>query len=362
MAGLALLLEAAYAHKPVSVILVALIALTYGITYRIFFHPLSRFPGPFFGKFTDFYSFYGVYKQSRTKLQYEFLQKYGSPVRVSTNELVFSDVKTISEIYGQSSTIPEKERTISEALSATGEGSLLNTVDRVQHGRIRRLLSNGFSLRSLLDSERLISEKIELYVDLTFRRGAGGSSGPQDIYTKTHELFLDIISQLSFDQSFNCLSDEMSTALRDVDSFGRVVPPQAFFPGFRYLPFASIREGFRGVSRLEAFARDCVTRQMQKPKTGLGSDSILTNMFNAQDAESGSKLTMGEIIENTIIFLVAGTSTTAVTLLYLIWECGRRPEIMRRLTEEIRVAFPDPNEMPTYAEASKLVGESPPRF
>ncbi|KEF53378.1 uncharacterized protein A1O9_10353 [Exophiala aquamarina CBS 119918] len=354
MAGLALAIEAAHAHKLISLIIFALIALGYVITYRVFFHPLSRYPGPFLGKFTDFYSFYGVYKQSRTKLQYEFLQKYGSPVRVSTNELVFSDVKTVSEIYGQSSTIPEKERTISEALSATGEGSLLNTVDRVQHGRIRRLLSHGFSLRSLLDSERIIAEKIELYVELAFRRGAGESAAPRDIYIKTHELFLDIISQLSFDQSFNCLSDAKSTALRDVDSFGRVVPPQAFFPGFRYLPFASIREGFRGVYRLEAFARDCVTRQMQNSKTSPDSDSILTNMFNAQDAESGSKLTMGEIIENTIIFLVAGTSTTAVTLLYLIWECGRRPEIMRRLTEEIRAAFPNPDELPTYAEASKL--------
>lgn len=360
MAGLALVLEAAYTHKLTSVLLVALIALSYLVTYRIFFHPLSRYPGPFLGKFTDYYSFYGVYKQNRTKLQYELLQKYGSPVRVSTNELVFSDVKTVSEIYGQSSNMPEKERTISEALSATGESSLLNTVNRIQHGRIRRLLSHGFSLRSLVDSEHIIAEKIELYVNQTFSRGADKSAGPLDIYTKTNELFLDIISQLSFDQSFNCLGDETSTALRDVDSFGRVVPPQAFFPGFRYLPFASIREGFQGVSRLKDFARDCVTKHIQKSKAGSDSNSILTNMFDAQDAESGSKLTMGEIIENTIIFLVAGTGTTSATLIYLIWECGRRPEVMRRLTEEIRETFPDPNQMPTYAEAAKLVGEPTP--
>jgi len=357
MAGIGLVLEAAYSHKPLSLILVAFTTVVYVITYRIFFHPLSRYPGPFLGKFTDFYSFYGVYKHYRTKLQYEFLQKYGSPVRFSTNELVFCDVTTVGEIYGQSSTMPEKERTVIEALSATGESSLLNTVDRVKHGRIRRLLSHGFSLRTLLDSEHIIAEKVELYVDLTFPSNGGDPTGPRDIYRKTHELLLDIISQLSFDQSFNCLGDEKSTALRDVDSFGRVVPPQAFFPGFRYLPFESIREGFRGVSRLEVFARNCVTKYMEKAKAGSVSDSILTNMFNAHDEESGSKLTIGEIIENTIIFLVAGTSTAAVTVIYLIWECGRRPEVMSKLTKEVRAAFPDPKQMPTYAEASKLVSK-----
>jgi cytochrome P450 len=355
MASLALVLKAAQTHKWQFLILAILAGLTYVIVHRIFLHPLARYPGPLLGKFTDFYSFYGVYNQNRTKLQYDFLQKYGSPVRFSTNELVFSDLKTVSEIYGQSSSMPDKERTISEALSATGEASLLNTVNRVQHGRIRRLLSNGFSLRSLLDAESVIAEKIDLYVDLTFRRGADASAGPRDIYTKNHELFLDIISKLGFGQSFNCLGDPTSAALQDVDAFGKVVPPQAFFPGFRYLPIESIREGFKGVARLISFARGCVTKHMEGSKERSDSKSILSNMFDARDTESDSRLTMEEIVENTIIFLVAGTSTTAVTLTYVIWECGRRPEIMKKIVEEIRTAFPDRTKVPTYTEASKLV-------
>lgn len=359
MAGLAYISTAVQAHKWISSMIVVLLGLIYIITYRVFFHPLSRYPGPLLGRFTDFYSFYGVYKQNRTKLQYEFLQKYGSPVRFSTNELVFSDLKTVSEIYGQSSTMPEKERRISEALSATGVPSVLTIVDRVHHGRVRRLLAHGFSLKSMLDSELAIAQRIELYVDLTFRSNTSSdSAGPRDIYRNTHKLFLDIISQLGFGKSFDSLSDEDSTALEDVESFGQVVPPQAFFPGFRYLPFDSIREGFKGVARLEVSAKECVNKQMDGTgKHDSDSQSILSNMFDAQDAESSTRLTMGEIVENTIIFLVAGTGTTAVALTYLIWECGRRPEIMKKLVEEIRAAFPNPTVMPTYAEASKLVSE-----
>ncbi|KAJ9614975.1 hypothetical protein H2200_001049 [Cladophialophora chaetospira] len=341
------------------------------VIYRIYFHPLSRYPGPFLGKISEFYSFLGVWRNDRTISQYRMLQKYGSPVRFSSNELVFSDVKSVSEIYGQSSLLPEKERTVSEALSATGQPNVLNIVDRHQHGRVRRLLSHGFSLNGLLESESLVAAKVDQYVDLVFRQnentieGSGSSRLNEktvDIYRKSHELYLDIISQLGFARSFDCLNGDNTTALDDVDAFGLVVPAQAFFPGFRYLPIPAIRQGFERVARLERFARKCLNDYIQGSSGRAGGGgydprkhtSILSSMLNAQDTESGTNLSMEEIVENTIIFLVAGSSTTAVTLTYLVWECGRRPEVMKKLVEEIRSTFPSNGEMPSYREASKL--------
>lgn len=322
---------------------------------RTYFHPLSRYPGPFLGRFTDFYSFYGVFKQKRSRLQYELLQEYGSPMRFSTNELVFSDPNTVTEIYGQSSSLPEKERTIHEALSATGEPSVLTIIDKARHGRVRRLLAHAFSLRGLLEAERLIAAKIDLFINLNIRPSAESRERLTDIYEPTQQLFLDIVSQLSFERSFDCLIDKNSTALDDVSAFGKVIPPQAFFPGFRYLPFRSIREGFEGVTRLIDFAGDCAAKQLQDGKSTSDQKSILKNMFDAYDTESNARLTKEEIVENTIIFLVGGTSTTAVTVTYLIWECGRQPGIMAKLVQEIRQSFPDPSQMPTYTAASKLV-------
>ncbi len=350
-----MVLDAIQAHKLLSILLGVGVWVLSVVISRIFFHPLSAYPGPLLGKFTDFYSFYGVYKQKRTKSQYEFLQKYGSPVRFSTNELVFSDLKTVSEIYGQSSSMPDKDKVISEALSATGKLSVLSIVDRVQHGRVRRLLSNGFAMKSLLEAEDDIMAKVELYVDIVFRHRPDLHRNPVDIYHKTHELFLDVVSLLGFGESFDSMRDASSTAMQDVDAFGQVVPPQAFFPGFRYLPFEKIRQGLRGVERLKAFARRCVNEHLQDSKEVSQQKSVLRNMFAARDADTGTALSMEEIVENTIIFMVAGSSTTAITVTYLIWECGRRPEIMKRLVEEIRAAFPSPEIKPTYAETLKLV-------
>jgi cytochrome P450 len=326
------------------------------IVYRIWLHPLAKFPGPFLAKFTEFYSFHGVLKENRTLRQVELLNRYGSPVRFSTNHLVFSDLETVTDIYGQSSSLPPKDRGIFDALSATGEKNILNTADRHAHGRLRRLVSHGFSLNTLLQPEGLVMAKVEQYLDLVFR---GKENTVVDMYRRTHELSLDIISLMAFEESFNTLGGRNPTALQDVEAFGEVVPPQAFFPGFRYLPLRAVQEGFRGLARLEKFANSCVDAYSSKIAGKISSSnhtSLLSNMIDAQDTETGTRLTKREVVENTIIFLVAGSSTTAITTTYLIWECCRRPEVLLKLTKEIREAFQDPNVMPTFAEASKLVG------
>ena len=92
--------------------------------------------------------------------------------------------------------MPEKGRVISEALNATGKLSLLSIVDRVQHGRVRRLLSHGFAMKSLLGAEDVIMAKVDLYVDIIFRHPTDLHQKPADIYLKTQELFLDIVSLL----------------------------------------------------------------------------------------------------------------------------------------------------------------------
>jgi cytochrome P450 len=334
------------------------------IIRRTYLHPLSPYPGPFLARFTDFYSFYGVAQGKRTRLQYELLQQYGSPMRFSTNELVFSDLSTVTEIYGQSSTLPLKERTIHEALTATGEPSILTIIDPKKHARVRRLLGHAFSSRSVLSYEAVVAAKVELYVNLALRPKRKAEERTSDVYIRTHELFLDIISELSFGEGrgFNSLEDEKSTALADVACFGKVIPPQAFFPGFRYLPVRAIREGFAGVERLVEFARAHVRRcYMRAEKDQRHSEtSILRNMFEAKDDEQANEPTLieREIVENTIIFLVGGTTSSAGTVIYFLWEAGRRPKVMAKLVKEIRSAFPDPDTTPRYEEVANLVSAS----
>jgi cytochrome P450 len=138
-----------------------------------------------------------------------------------------------------------------------------------------------------------------------------------------------------------------------------VVPTQSFFPALRHFPIPAIQNAYRGLQKLIDFSRSHVRNfqaKLEQEGDSFAKGTFLRNLVDARDSETGgSKLNFGELVENTIIFLVAGSDTTAVTTAYALWELGRKPHMRRRLIQEIRTAFPDADIMPTYEQASKLV-------
>jgi cytochrome P450 len=326
------------------------------IVYRIYFHPLAKFPGPFLGKFSEWYAWKSIVQQDRTYMQHNFIKRYGSPVRVATNDLVFADEKSWTDIYGQSSN-PCLKSEFYSALTLTGAVNVLNAVHRPQHARIRRLLSHSFALQTILKSESMIADRVEVFIEHVFKQAAAKGS-VVDVYNSIHEHYLDIVSELCFGYSFECLREEGSQRFHDVDNFLNVVPPKAFFPGIKYLPVSWLQEGLSGLERLEQFSRTAVddfTKTIEKDDGTIGKTNFLRNLATAVDEETGSKLSTDEIVENAVIFLVAGSGTTAVTTAYTLWECGRNPVVHAKLVEEIRTAFPDRSVFPTWEEVSKLV-------
>ncbi len=141
-----------------------------------------------------------------------------------------------------------------------------------------------------------------------------------------------------------------------------VVPMQSFFPWLKHVPLKYVQDGYRGLGKLISFSQSSVRSFMDKvdQDPSFAEGTFLRNLVDAEDPETGSKLSFEELVENTIIFLVAGSDTTAVTTIYTMWECGRKPEVRKKLVDEIRNAFPDPSEMPTFEKASKLVCKSLP--
>lgn len=329
------------------------------LIFRLYFHPLAGYPGPFLAKLTDLYALSISFNRTRSFKHYELIKQYGSPLRIRPNELLFADLKAWTDIYGQHSNPCAKEPIFYNSFTVTGATNLLNATNKSQHARLRRLVSHSFSLKGILDSEDLLSSKVDSFVENAF--GKAEQNAPVDIYQRIHEHYFDIISQLSFGKAFDSLTTKTATSYHDVDHFIDVVPITSLFPFLRKMPLNFIREGYRGVARLENFSRESLTDFLSDVEKQDPSDSqgqFLKNLTMATDAETGSKLTLDELVENVIIFLVAGSGTTAVTTTYFIWEIGRRPEIHKRVAEEIRTAFPDPQTFPKYEEVSKLVSLS----
>ncbi|KAJ4991523.1 benzoate 4-monooxygenase cytochrome [Stagonosporopsis vannaccii] len=297
------------------------------ITRRIYFHPLSKYPGPFLGKFSQYYQFKGVIDRNSTVLQYQLLQRYGSPCRVETNHLIFSDVQSVTDIYGQSSQPCLKYPGQYLPFTLTGARNVFNVTEKILHSRFRRLLANGFTARSLLEREELFMGKINEYIDVVFRPNEGRVI---DIGPQTYHLFLDIVG----------------------------VAAKAMAPGIEYLPVKFLQDALKGCQRLADFSHSMVNDYLHRlsgdnEKEELKT-SLLYRLVNSTDEESGTTLSQVELEEHAIVFLTAGSGTTTAALEWFLWEVGRHPVIQDRLVREIREAFPDPAMSPTYAEVSKL--------
>jgi hypothetical protein len=87
-------LSAALASLTAAVVYVVAICI-----YRLFFHPLARFPGP---KLNAVSALPGIYTLLRRRLPLNnklLLDKYGSVVRVSPIELAFNSAQAWGDIY-----------------------------------------------------------------------------------------------------------------------------------------------------------------------------------------------------------------------------------------------------------------------
>jgi cytochrome P450 len=259
------------------------------------------------------------------------------------------------DIYGQSSNPCLNHGEVYDGFTVTGSENILKVTARHQHLRLRRLVSHSFSTKALLESQPFMHRKLQEYLNNTMKIEDGQTA---DILEKTYELYLDIVSQLCFGQSFDCLSRKNPTARCDMMAFFEVVPILAFIPWIRYVHIPSLKVGVRGLDRLIEFSRANFDAHLVggTRKSGASPEAkFLHNLGTAVDEETGTKLSTQEIVENAIIFLTAGAGTTAATTIFLIWECGRNEKVRSRLAEEIRAEFPDPNVAPSYEDACKLV-------
>jgi benzoate 4-monooxygenase len=67
------------------------------------------------------------------------------------------------------------------------------------------------------------------------------------------------------------------------------------------------------------------------------------------DGFLGRPLTDSELAEESMGGMFGGSGTTANTLVYMLWATLQQPEIVKRLTAELRDAFPDPTTIPDAA-------------
>ncbi|KAI0119131.1 cytochrome P450 [Daldinia grandis] len=315
------------------------------VVYNIYFHPLSKYPGPLVASATPWWLAlrYGRGITHTTLL--ELHNKYGPVVRTSPNELSYIDPPQWKEIYGHK---PPghleltKDKKYHSALE--GEPIIINA-DRYYHGYIRKLLAHGFSDKALREQEPVIQQ----YVALLFRRlqevGQGGEVAI-DIQSWYNFITFDLIGFLTFGESFDCLSSsrihkwiEIFFSFAKFMAFYQVI---ARFPRLIHAPLklwtipASIQSDIRTLKQLNT----------EKTNHRLEHKSSVPDFMDKLiDAYKSGKMTRGQLTGNANLLISAGSETTATLLAGLTYLLTKNSRVHEKLKHEIRGTFQDPTEI-----------------
>jgi hypothetical protein len=167
------------------------------ITYRAFFSPLTRFPGPFGARISNFWFSTQLKNVDAHKQILKLHEKHGDFVRVGSSDLSIVHPKAINVIYGLGS-----KCTKADWYDLTYPMvSMQTTRQRAVHDQRRRIWSLAFGDKALRGYE----DRIKRYRDLLISQIDTFGGQPINV-TKWFNLFsFDVMGDLAFGVSFNML-------------------------------------------------------------------------------------------------------------------------------------------------------------
>ncbi|KAI0426235.1 cytochrome P450 [Xylaria sp. FL1042] len=320
------------------------------IVYNLYFHPLSRVPGP---RLWIAFPILRKYRMVRGDADFRIRDlhaKYGEVLRVSPNEVLFLNPQAWKDIYGHGHA--EFPKYYPEGVHMHPKKIISSNSQN--HFRLRRAMLPAFSDKALAQQEPLI----RTYVDLLIQRLREVSE------TKSHTNMVrwynfttfDLIADLVFGESLHGLESGQSNVWLDNISKIMIIAPVFALIGASKM-IGKIIMVFFGplmkkaekshLANVENMARTRLTARKQ-PDRGDFMDFFLRSRGQAH------QLSDEEVIINSDLLMVAGSETTATLLSGTTYWLLKTPHALQRATEEVRKAFSSDDEMTFLETRSKL--------
>ncbi|ORY19673.1 pisatin demethylase [Clohesyomyces aquaticus] len=296
------------------------------IVYRLWFHPLAKYPAPILNRVSQLPAIVSVLTGRLPMYTKTLHDKYGPIVRLSPNELSFNTAQAWEDIYGHRLGRPNmaKDPIHVGAVDPVPGVSTISMSDNETHARQRRALSHGFSQQALWGQETIVQS----YVTKLLRDVKRFSEKDQsfNIVDWFNFMTFDVIGDLSFGESFGCLDRAIEAATRRFATAGS--PLQSYL--MRWIPNEMRKQRSDHLS----YSREKVLKRLSDSKSDR-KDFIHYILRQSKRID----LSQDEIIVNGALFIVAGSETTAMTLSAMTNFLIAHPEKFDRLKKEIRDAF-----------------------
>ncbi|KAJ4321440.1 hypothetical protein N0V84_005362 [Fusarium piperis] len=314
------------------------------LIYRAAFHQLSVFPGPFTARLSNLYiTVLGLKKRHLYKEVQELHRKYGDVVRIGPSEISINSSEALHALH--SANTPCVKGPWYNIIHPMV--SVLTEQDKKRHTQRRKTWDKAFNAKALRDYETRVVQ----YAELLLHQLGKVEGQPFNAKLWFHFYTFDVMGDLAFGQSFGMLRDgikhyymklgEENSLL--IGAFTRLI---WLFPLFKAIPGVN----YTHVKFQRWLEEQVDRRRRNEPPV---SDVFSWILEDYESNEHPSKQDFLNLRGDAHLIVVAGSDTTAVTIISLFYELSQRLDICSQLQEEID-EYKKEHKQSDYASLSHL--------
>ncbi|MCJ1294430.1 hypothetical protein MMC34_005988 [Xylographa carneopallida] len=303
--------------------------------YSVWFHPLKKFPGPPLAAASYLpYALHladGSFSVWVKSLHQQF---QSDVVRLSPNDLSFIGASAWKDISGYRAGHRSFDRDVAVYGKPVNGVDTLLTADRVDHPRMRRVLDHAFSSRALREQDPLILSTVDKFLQCLDKQAPQPSTETVDLAKWFSWMSFDLIGDLAFGESFNCLEEQVNHPWVQM-IFGNLQGIVYLNACSRFSLFASILPYIIPSSIKKMIDEHWkLTMSMLRRRIDRGTtrrDFISPILEN----NTAKGLREGEMEANASLFMMAGSDSIAASLAGATWYLLQNPDVMQKLRQEI---------------------------
>ncbi|KAL7944135.1 cytochrome P450 [Trichoderma barbatum] len=300
--------------------------------YRVFFHRLRRFPGPFAAKLTKFYGPYLAWDGKLHVKHIELFEKYGDIVRIAPNELIALSIDAQQKVHG-TGTRCSKRDTVYEALNYEGYTNLESMLNREDHRWRRQVWDKAFNTKALESYESYAREVIYEWL------GKMASVQGQRVNTSLYSLLIPFenMGRMGFSLNFGSIQngkeDIMLHYLEEtLGSIGKL--------GAMWWPIALIDAVGGSSDHIEFQKLACKMVDKREQKADDDTEDIMKYLLQDHHAKAPKAMHHHDMLySDAQALMVGGTDTIAAALSFAFYRMARDSTVRQKMRAELEPLY-----------------------